>query len=255
MAQICGFCGQSIPDGLEVCPNCGAPVSESEAGLPRREGPRSLDELKEYCREQRLSPEKLLFSIGRDSDEPRVNGIFQEPGGDYVVFRNKSDGTRLERYRGTDEEEAVQTLYPRLRDELERQRSAAFAASRGAGPVRRRSGCLSRPLLIIIVLVVVCSLVFTFFDKRPSNGYYRFNEVYYYCEGGDWYYYSSSMLDWLPAGSLDPELKDNFKDFFQSSVYLESFPVPDYNDHSRSSLDDPGNTEAPGQDQGAAYSG
>ncbi|MBR5342436.1 MAG: zinc ribbon domain-containing protein [Oscillospiraceae bacterium] len=255
MERTCSFCGLNIPDGAEVCPNCGAPVAESEAGLPRREGPRSLDELKEYCREHRLSPEKILFSIGEDSDEPRVNGIFREPGGDYVVFRNKSDGTRLERYRGPDEEEAVQVLYPRLRDELARRRSADYAASRSAGPVRRRAGCLSRSMLIVIILIIILSLVFTFLDKRPSKGYYRFNEVYYYYESGEWYYYSASMLDWLPAGSLDPELKDDFRDFFQSSVYLDSFPVPDYNDQSRGALGDPEGTAEPNQDQGGSYSG
>lgn len=260
MERSCIFCGRSLADGDEVCPNCGTPVSRGAESAPdsvgRRDpladGPRSLDELKAYCRAHRLSPEALRFSIGRDSAESRVTGIFREPSGDFVVFRNKGDGSRLELYRGTDEASAVRVFFPRLQDALARQRSGSgrAAASRSSASVRRQSGCLTRPLLLVILLIILFSLVFTFFDRSPSKGYYRYNEVYYYCDDGDWYYYSTSMLSWIPLAAPEPELADNAREYFESSVYRSSFPVPDFEDHSLPSFPPEGGAEPGGPGSG-----
>ncbi len=240
MERSCIFCGLSLSEGDEVCPNCGTPVSRGaeEAPVSRAEPhtgePRSLEELRSYCRAHRLSAETLRFSIGKDSAEPRVTGLFREPSGDFVVFRNKGDGSRLELYRGRDEASAVRVFFPRLQDALARQRSGSgrAASSRSSASVRRQSGCLTRPLLLVILLIILFSLVFTFFDRSPSKGYYRYNEVYYYCDDGDWYYYSASMLSWIPLAAPEQELADNAREYFESSVYRSSFPVPDFQDHS-----------------------
>ena len=56
------------------------------------------------------------FFIGKDIKEPRAFGIYENSNGEFVVYKNKEDGSRAIRYTGTDEAYAVNELYYRLED-------------------------------------------------------------------------------------------------------------------------------------------
>ena len=61
-----------------------------------------------------LGTKKSIFFIGKDIKEPKAFGIYKNSAGDFVVYKNKSNGERVIRYQGTDEGYAVNELYQRL---------------------------------------------------------------------------------------------------------------------------------------------
>ena len=78
-----------------------------------------MEELKAYCIARKLPLDRLRFFIGEDYREPRAFGIYRE-GTDFVVYKNKADGSRFVRYRGPDEEKAVGELFEKLLDSCRR---------------------------------------------------------------------------------------------------------------------------------------
>lgn len=95
--------------------------------------PKTIQELKEYCERNDLTPSKTRFFIDYDYSGAKAFGIYKdELTGEFVVYKNKADGSRVERYRGTDEEFAVIELYDRLQSEIDNQklRYAAEMAER-----------------------------------------------------------------------------------------------------------------------------
>ena len=132
MSVRCKYCDSPIPDNAEFCPNCGAKrPQESEPDTPqaarnsasaRYAKPRTIEELRTFCAEKGMSLEKMRFFIGEDYKEPRAFGIYRDEDGEFVVYKNKSDGSRAVRYKGLDEAFAVNELYEKLRSEVsERQ--------------------------------------------------------------------------------------------------------------------------------------
>ena len=120
MAQAfrCEYCGSSVGTEEQYCPFCGAPnphYQPGSASQPRdREGkPRTMAELQAFCAAKGMPLEKMRFFIGVDMREPRAFGIYRD-GSDFVVYKNKSDGSRAIRYRGPDEAFAVSELYDKL---------------------------------------------------------------------------------------------------------------------------------------------
>ena len=49
-------------------------------------------------------------------------GIYRDEDGEFVVYKNKSDGSRAVRYKGLDEAFAVNELYEKLRSEVSERR-------------------------------------------------------------------------------------------------------------------------------------
>ena len=95
--------------------------------------PKTILELKEYCERNNLTPSKTRFFIDYDYSGAKAFGIYKDNlTGEFVVYKNKADGSRVERYRGTDEEFAVLELYDRLQSEIANQklRYAAEMAER-----------------------------------------------------------------------------------------------------------------------------
>lgn len=59
-----------------------------------------------YCAQ--LPPEEVTrFFIGKNITEPKAFGIYRDSTGDFVVYKNKSDGQRAIRYQGADEAYAL----------------------------------------------------------------------------------------------------------------------------------------------------
>ena len=95
--------------------------------------PKTIEELKDYCERNGFTSSKTRFFVGFDYKGAKAFGIYKdEATGEFVVYKNKADGSRAVRYRGTDEEFAVVELYDRLQTEIANQklRYAADMAER-----------------------------------------------------------------------------------------------------------------------------
>ena len=240
MARYCEYCGLSLGPNDTQCPNCGAPAPAVEAAAPAPEAkqnsiPRTIEELKSFCREHNMPLAQMRFFIGQDYPDARAFGIYRDYTGDYVVYKNKADGSRAIRYRGPDEAYAVREIYLKLKDETARRRGGVGSGTSvrsSAGVIKKRAGIFSAPIWIAIAVVLAFSFIRPSHSSRPNSGYYRYDNNYYYYQGGDWYYYNSSMLDWVAADIIDQELRTHYDDYYTSSYYHEDFGIEDFSDTS-----------------------
>ena len=102
MKQICDYCGNYLDSSEEVCPNCGA--VNSHLIRTNSETPATIEELKVYCEKNGLTSEKTRFFVGENYTEPKAFGIYKDENtGNFIVYKNKADGSRSIRYEGLDE--------------------------------------------------------------------------------------------------------------------------------------------------------
>ena len=212
----CDFCGAMVDETEKSCPNCGAPLSGVNRTAPGQ--PKTIEELKQWYVDHNLPPEDVTrFFIGKNYKEPKAFGIYKDDAGDYVVYKNKADGSRAVRYRGSDEEYAVNELYLRLKEEILNQKERNV--ERRAGNVKSGSSSadigkgfgkgIMKTLVIMMATYIglglfAMGLVFVFSiispsdktDPKPSEGYYSYEGNDYYKQGNDWYYYDASGNDW-----------------------------------------------------------
>ena len=129
MPQVkCEYCGAYIEETAEKCPNCGAVNANFKRIVDNT--PKTIDELKDWYMARKLPPESVTrFFIGKDVKEPRAFGIYRD-GSDYVVYKNKNDGSRAVRYRGTDEAYAVNEIYLKLKSEILNQKSRSISRAK-----------------------------------------------------------------------------------------------------------------------------
>jgi hypothetical protein len=131
----CEYCGSMIDDTLEKCPNCGA----ANANIHRtaNKTPKTIEELAEWYAAHNLPPyETTRFFIGIDYKKPKAFGIYKD-GDEVVVYKNKADGQRAVRYRGTDEAYGVNEIYLKLKSEIVNQKERNAALREGTS--RKRS--------------------------------------------------------------------------------------------------------------------
>ena len=117
---ICAYCGAPVSSASLKCPHCGA--ANPLYVVPVRSAPmapRTVAELQEYCAVKGLPLARLRYFIDQDYRQPRAFGIYRD-GDDFVVYKNKTDGSRFVRYRGPDEEKAVGELFEKLLDSCRR---------------------------------------------------------------------------------------------------------------------------------------
>ena len=218
----CEHCGADIDGSLKYCTNCGAPLPPSSQGSggqtgPRRE-PETIEELRQWYIDHHLPPEETTrFFIGKDITERRAFGIYREQDGEFVVYKNKNDGSRAVRYKGPDEKFAVTELLSRLKEEIRSQKSRS---SSRIGPTRstRRASKGSELAAVImmvgIALFVIVMLIMVITDKSPTRGYYRYNDTDFYYQDTSWYYYDMNYGSWYPAvGSLIPDMGEDYDDY------------------------------------------
>ncbi|MBQ6464697.1 MAG: hypothetical protein IJJ43_00320 [Oscillospiraceae bacterium] len=254
MRVKCEYCGNFIEDTDAACPQCGAPnnqMQRSGSGVPK-----TIEELKAFCAARSLPLERMRFFLGQDYRGPRAYGVYRDGDGCFVVYKNKSDGSRAVRYRGTDEAYAVNEIYQKLKSEVAQQRS--YQASRGApardryknpnnpynypsGSYQTRSGSgqrargvssrrrrKRRPLLWIIVgFIVFCMIYSQIGDKRPGQGYYNYNGNYYYSQNDQWYAYDDVLSDWILT-DVDDELENNYSEYYESSSYSDDYGIDSF---------------------------
>lgn len=216
----CEYCDSLIDDSLEKCPNCGA----TNLNMARQavDIPRTIEELAAFCREKNLDLEALHFYIGEDHRGPKAFGIYKD-GENFIVYKNKSDGSRAVRYRGSDEAYAVNELYQKLKTVVfeAKQQGSSKTPSRGVqfsgGGTNKRTGCL-----IAVVIAIILPFVIGFFlnaigwepeTKMPANGYYSYNNEEYYHDSTGWFRYFNNA--WHRA-KVNSELEDHFDSYFDS---------------------------------------
>ena len=229
----CEYCGQFILDTDPVCPSCGAPnkgVQRSADGIPK-----TIPELQQFCARHKLPLAQMRFFIGQDYKEPKAFGIYREEDGNFVVYKNKADGSRAIRYHGSDEAYAVNEIYQKMKTELDAQRARGTKKSGGSRTGKRstsgNSGCGPVVLMVcigIMLLSLISMVASCVGGKDRADGYYHYNDTYYYNQHGSWYTYDDDY-DWIPA-VVDQELEDNASDYYESSNYSSGYGVEDFGD-------------------------
>ena len=237
MQVKCNYCGALIEETSETCPKCGAPLSGSHRTA--KEQPKTIAELQEWYVAHHLPPEEITrFFIGKNITETKAFGIYRDGNGDFVVYKNKSTGERAIRYKGADEQYAVNELYQRLKAEIADQKGNRPSSQQpvvdNTKKKKKKKGCL-----IAIIILCVIGILGAIFDKTPPNGYYHYNGAQYYHQGSSWYYYDKEKDDWFPSTEEIDIDKKNAKDFqtdqhygkdFESSSWYDSGSHSDDND-------------------------
>ena len=184
----CPFCNRVVGTDEEVCPFCGAENRE----------PKTIEELREYCEMRGMPLSRMRFFIGVDYEKARAFGICRE-GSRFLVYKNRSDGSRVVRYDGPDEAYAVGELYDKLLDECHRR--DIWPDGKPADLEKRRKSEKRRLIAIAVVAVLLMGALGFVVSriaakKHAYDGYYRFGGPgIYYCYGDDWYYNDDS--DWV----------------------------------------------------------
>ena len=210
----CDYCGNTYEEFQKNCPSCGAPNPSHHDGDVQ---PRTIEELKKWYEDRHLPPpEKTRFFIGIDYKQPRAFGIYKNGDGDFVVYKNKADGTRAVRYKGKDETYAVDELYQKLKDEIVHQKNLSHNRSRTGTYQRQRQRKQSSHIVTAIVIIWFCiaigvALVGKYQGRH--NGYYSYDDTYYYNDSSTWYYYDDDYDDWYVTttpSQYDPEYTDPY---------------------------------------------
>ena len=243
----CDYCENYITEKDAVCPHCGAPnpsYNRTANGIPK-----TIDELRQFCISRNLPLEKMRFFIGIDYREPRAFGIYRDKyTGDYIVYKNKSDGTRVIRYQGDDEAYAVSEIYNKIQEELQNQLRHGNIRSKSVSSSDRnqRKGSFVRRNLILLVLV---SQLFIFgiqtciglLSPSHTTGYYKYGNNIYYNQYNDWYQWDTTYNAWEPYTT--PKW-DDYDSYYQgkdiSFYYGDIDPFEEssfYNDHYYDSND------------------
>ena len=150
MPQIrCKSCDSWFDDTEDRCPYCGTVNPNYKKVL--NVTPQTIGELKQWYADRKLPPEEVTrFFIGRDVREARAFGIYQD-GPEYVVYKNKDDGSRVIRYRGTDEAYAVNELYLKLKSEILNQKSRVSG--------RQTKASAAFPFALASIVMVIASII------------------------------------------------------------------------------------------------
>lgn len=216
MKVKCEYCGQQIDDSQKFCPACGAPMPTANRVAGGQ--PKTIEELKQWYIDHKLPPEQITrFFIGKDIKEPKAFGIYKSSTGDFVVYKNKSNGERVIRYQGTDEGYAVNELYQRLRSEIADQKANGRGGSnnnKNKDNGKKEGTTIGDIISMIILLPFVCPafatvyiaiaiFIISLFDHSPAKGYYNYNGKDYYYQGSSWYSYDPVLDDWSYASNKD----------------------------------------------------
>ncbi len=226
MRVKCDYCGNYIEDTEKNCPHCGAPNERMQRSGTKI--PRTIEDLKAFCAAHHLPLEQMRFFLGEDYRGPRAFGIYRDGEGNFIVYKNKSDGSRAVRYRGTDEAYAVNELYQKMKSEISSQRARQ---QKDSG--KQKGGSGKNWLAILIALYfginIIPSLIRRFQPDPPPTGYYTYEDTWYYCQNDDWYYYDTGFDSWTPT-TVPATLGENYEDYFDSSSYSDSEAPADFSD-------------------------
>lgn len=238
----CEYCDSMFDDTLENCPACGAPnqnVRRSTADQPTT----IAGLLAWYDSKGLPGPEVTRFFIGQDYRGPKAFGIYKdENSGNFIVYKNKADGSRAVRYQGTDEAFAVNELHTRLKQEILQQKANNLNAQNYQSSFNRPSsgGRKKKSSLLAALITVFCMFgiplgmygIVALKTMPPAPGYYKQNDnLYYHYEKDTWGYYSEDYNEWRKSiGSPNNELarKKTAKKYFLSDDYKPEYGGIDF---------------------------
>lgn len=209
--------------------------------------PKTIEELKQWYQDMNLPPEETTrFFIGKNYEGAKAFGIYMDDATeDFVVYKNKADGTRAIRYQGKNQEYAVNELYLKLKEEVAKQKQNNVRYTTSSHKFNGGRNYNNRPSLTIGnmiifgfvgVFIFITCLVAVFVPKR---GYYLYNDNYYYYQNGLWYEYNNG---WNRA-EKPRELSRHYRDYYQSYgydsyYYIDNFENSGYYIEPSSSSDD-----------------
>ena len=215
MKVTCDYCSNQYEDTVKNCPSCGAPNNFVRVANGE---PQTIEELKKWYVDHKLPPENVTrYFIGKDIKEPKAFGIYFD-GTDYIVYKNKLDGTRAIRYQGGDEKYAVNELYQRLKVDIVNQKSnqrfqsAAPQPNRNASnnnyggyvpPQRNRkpdNNNTWKIILVILVIVLAVNILRGMFGAIAYDTYHGSGYSSGYSQSYD---YDSSYSDNSSSSSWD----------------------------------------------------
>ncbi len=223
----CDYCDNTYEDTLPQCPYCEAP---NPSHKQIKGAPRTIAELQQWYRDRGLPPyETTRFFIGMDHQGPQAFGIYQDPGsGEFVVYKNKSDGSRAVRYRGGDEEYAVNEIYQKLKDEIVHQKAGQNKPLRQARKKKKFWGSGWMWLIIFLLCAMISGAIDSV--EHRHDGYYNYDNTVYYNYGDNWYYYTD---DWYPISSYDEgpeEISESYDDYYMSDNWTTDMDATDWDD-------------------------
>lgn len=225
----CSYCGATMLSTDSSCPQCGAPnPGFQETGSSRQIfHPRTIGELRQYCQERNMPLLRMRFFIGEDFREPRAFGIYED-NGRYIVYKNKSDGTRAVRYQGSDEEHAVEELFQKLLEECHmRGIYPDGKPEQGAVKAKKRNQALKAFFTSFAVILVLTfgTCGYSLYAHR-NDGYYQFHDsTVYYHYGDDWYC-DSGYYDWVETDP--PAYEGDVSEYFLGEDYTSDWGVSDF---------------------------
>ena len=234
MKVRCEYCGNIYEDTLAQCPQCGA---ANPVGSQLNENdPKTIDELAKWYSNHNLPPyETTRFFIGEDYKNPKAFGIYQDFNTkEYVVYKNKASGERVERYRGKDERYAVHELFAKLKDEIVNQK---YKGNKGYSSNKKR-GVLSlfrgNRFFIFVTILIILFTLSKIFPNLSHRGYYRYNNSYYYTVNDDWYEWDEGSDDWFLT-SEDwnddiPAITQDYDAYYISDKWNSSIEAPNWED-------------------------
>lgn len=240
MRQKCEYCGGWIDDADEVCPNCGAAndhLMVSGAGEPK-----TIEELRAFAEARNLPLRDMRFFIGEDYKEPRAFGIYEEPDGNFVVYKNKANGERAVRYRGKDEAYAVNELYQKMKSEVANQKKHLGDKKEQHAKQevkKKRWGSFLGGFGACAGILLLIATCFACIDSVPNNGYYDYGGTHYYSTAGDWWRYDDADSEWYRDDNPPSALRDDYKTYWQGNDYdsntgATEFVKEDHYDYSSS---------------------
>ena len=246
MKVNCDYCGSFIESTDEQCPNCGA--VNTHFVRTASDTPKTIEELKAYCVNNKLPLEKMHVHLGEDYKAPKAFGIYKDQStGHFVVYKNKASGERAVRYEGTDEAYAVNEIYTKIKDLVMDAREAASKNKQYRSPNNpyynrqpsKKKGSASTVVALIIVGIVVFSMIFALIKDNSRNGYYEYNGDTYYRHGSYWYMYDDELDSWDRADNMSSYIDDD--DYlgkgYDSDYDAEVFPEDDFSDDWKSDWD------------------
>ena len=231
----CKYCGATILSNDQKCPNCGAPNPNYIEPMERTIFlPKTIEELQEYCAERGMPLLRMRFFVGENYKQPKAFGIYRD-GDEVVVYKNKANGQRSIRYRGTDEAYGVNELFQKLLEECHKRgiypdgnipMDEKWSQSQGNPHINFKQ---LKPIIISAVLMASLAGYAVVNSKvtHANDGYYRSENNYYYRYGNDWYtsYDDVSGIDdgWYEIGG-----EPNYEVEYLGDDYDSDWEVSDF---------------------------